>query len=370
MASDVSVSELAPPGTRVAIGINVRGLLDSPLAKDLGGQEQDLAAKLAASRNLSGFDPLKDVDRVLILSTGAGDKAPTLIVVRGRFDVQRLAKDAKRYHDIPVIENAADGGSIALLDSATAIVGDAAQVQAAIDRRGSGAALDVDLMSRIDAAQSQYDIWGLGDCPDGLAAPAGGADVLRSIDRFAFGAALREGLALTAEIHAHSAGDAARMTAALSMIEAALEAQPKDSGFKFDLQSKDGTFQIALSVPEADLRKAIQAQRASVVSAVSKHFEGGLIQTVSAKETGADAEPVAAAAPEAALPLLAEPSTLPVLDAMTPPAPSVAAAPPQLEAEAMGLARMAAKMPVKPVSKTEIIKAPNGDTLVLKLPGK
>jgi hypothetical protein len=352
MASDVSVSEWAPPGTKVAIGINVRGLLNSPLAKDLGAQEQDLAAKLLASRNLNGFDPLKDVDRIWILSTGAGVKAPTLIVVRGRFDAEQLAKDARRYHDIPILEIGNDGASIALIDSETAIAGEKAQVEAAIDRRGSGAELDADLMSRIDAAQSQYDIWGLGDCPDGLAAPVGGGDALRSIDRFAFGAALRDGLSLTATIHARTSEGATQMTEVLGMIEAALKMQqPKDGGLKFDLQSENGTFQIALSVPEEELRKGIEKQRAAMVSGVSK------------------AESVAAKPAESTLPLLAEPPILPVLDSI-PEVPSVPAVQPQPEVEAKAVVPPAAKPPVKPEMKAEIVKAPNGDTLLLKLPGK
>jgi hypothetical protein len=323
MASDASISELAPPGTKVAIGVNVRGLLDSSLAKDLGDEVRGAASALAAGQNLAGFDPLRDVDRVLILATNADGKVPPLIVLRGRFDVEQLAHGAKRYHDVPVIDDAkGTAGAIGLIDGETAIVGELAQVEAAIERRGSGAPVDADLISRIDAAWPRYDVWGLGDCPEGLAGPGDAAQAIPAIDRFSFGATVRQGLELTAEIHPRSAGDGARMTSLLGMFETALKAQqPKDSGAKFDVQSENGTFRISVTVPDEDLRKAIAAQRASLAAAVSKRARG----------EG---------------PAAARPATLPVREAKAP-----------------------APVAPRPQAKTQIVTAPNGDTLYLKLPG-
>jgi hypothetical protein len=379
MASDAPVSQLAPPGTKVAIGVNVRGLLDSPLAKDLGGQERDIAAKMTAAGALKGIDPLKDVDQVMLLSTGEGDQPPTLVILRGRFDVDKLAQGASRYHDVPVLEEGSGARTaMGLLDGETAILGETAQVRAAIDRLGSDAQLDAGLMSRIETARSQYDIWGIGDCPDGLGAPAPGAEALRSIDRFTFGAALRQGLQLTAEVHARSTEDAAKMEAALSMLEAALKArQPKDSAAEFALHSDNGTFQVSLVVPEEELRKGIEAQRASLAAAVSRHTEPAM-----------PAEPaIAPPPPEAALPAVPEPATLPVLEAMTPPAPSVtslqhthpevvAKVPasslpslPSAEPEMVATAPAPPRVAARPASRTEIVKAPNGDTIYVKLPG-
>jgi hypothetical protein len=222
-------------------------------------------------------------------------------------------------------------------------------VREAIDRRGSGAQLDAALKSRMDEAQSKYDVWGIGDCPDGLTAKGDAAEALRSIDRFSFGAALHEGLELTAELHARSTGDAAKMTAALSILEAALKAQqPKDSGTKFDLHSEDGSFRISLAMSDEDLRKAIATQQTWVTSAASNRTEG---------------DPAPVAAPEAALPAVAGPATLPVLEAMTPPAPSI------IVPEAVQPVPVAPKPAVKPKNQAEIIKAPNGDTMFVKLPG-
>jgi hypothetical protein len=327
MAAEIPLGELAPPGTKVAIGINVRGLVDAPVVKSLGNQAQNLGAKLAATGHLTGFDPLKDLDQILILSTGEGDKAPMLAVLRGRFDLQQLAPGTTRYHDVAMIDvgyaaGPAAGGAMALLDGEIALAGDRAQVQAAIDRRGSGARLNAELASRIDSMRMRYDIWAIGDCPEGLAGPPGAAEALRSVDRFSFGAALRQGAEVVAEVHARLPEDAAKIQVAMGLLESALKAQqPADSAAKFDLHAEDGNFQILLSIPEGELEKAVEMQRKMLVSAVSKGWQ-----------------PKAMPAPARVVP---EPEHVQ-------PQPLRAA---------------------KPPIRTYITRGPNGDTTFVRLPG-
>ena len=123
-AAEVSVAELAPPGTKVVAGINVRGLLNSSLAKEIGTQERDLAAKFTAKGNLTGFDPFKDLDQVFVFLTGTDDKALILAVARGRFEVETLAHGARRYKDIPVIGDGAGSNPVfAVLNAETAKIG-------------------------------------------------------------------------------------------------------------------------------------------------------------------------------------------------------------------------------------------------------
>jgi hypothetical protein len=348
MASDAPVSEWAPPGTKVAIGVNVRGLLDSSLAKDLGGEVRGTASMLAAAPSLAGLDPLRDIDRVLILATSAGSKGPSLIVLSGRFDVERLARGATRYRDVPIIRDTkGPDAAIGLIDGETAIVGELAQVEAAIDRRGSGAQLDADLMARIDAAWSRYDVWGLGDCPEGLVAAGNSTDPLNGFDRFSFGATLRQGLELTAEIHPRTRGDEVKMAMALSMIEAAIQQQqPKDSGARIDVHSDNGTLRISVAVPEADLRKAIEAQRGSLASSVSAGLRGaGPAPSRVLEAIGSPARPATRIQPNRVQPAIVQP-----------PQPAVVYGAPLWIAP-------------QPAAKLQIVKAPDGDTMYVKLPG-
>jgi hypothetical protein len=94
-----------PEDTQTIINVNVRQLLDSPIVKKnflemaqeaLRGQDQvqDILKDL-------GFDPFKDLDRVIIASPGGTEKDRGLVIVHGRFDVAKFkakGEDAAKDH--------------------------------------------------------------------------------------------------------------------------------------------------------------------------------------------------------------------------------------------------------------------------------
>ncbi|HUA59258.1 MAG TPA: hypothetical protein VML19_10920 [Verrucomicrobiae bacterium] len=351
MASDVSVLELAPAGTNAAIGINVRGLLDSPMAKEIktAAAGHKGFSGLPGAPKIDGFDPFKDLDQLVVFVQSGSGKPSTLLVLTGRFDVEKMGAGAKKYHDVPLLE-ASQGQVLAVLDGATGIYGEQELVQQAIDRRGSGTQLGADLAARIDAARQKYDAWGLGEFPDGIAVPGEAESMFRSIDRFSFGASLRQGLELNLEAHAKSPEDASKIAAALSLLETAIKAAPKNGdGTKFEVHSDNGTFQIAVSVPQ----EALEAQHSALAGLFSGDMKGEgtpspqpLVDAATAPPVAAD--PLAPLALES--PIQAVPPAPVVPEPETPPAPKPA-------------------VPVKPSNKPVIFKAPNGDTMVLKLPG-
>jgi hypothetical protein len=88
-----------PEDTETVINLNVRQILDSPLIKKhaleaaqeaLRGNDhiQDILKDL-------GFDPFKDLDRVLIAAPGGTDKDRGLVIVRGRFDLDKFKAKAE-----------------------------------------------------------------------------------------------------------------------------------------------------------------------------------------------------------------------------------------------------------------------------------
>jgi hypothetical protein len=253
-AADAVLPNFIPADTKVVMGFQVRRILDSPVGKSMATD----AAKVPTAQ-LAGIDFLKDVDEVLVATTAAGQNPPALLVLKGRFHVT----PGKRYHGVSIAEDPAHATAlVAILNESTAIAGEAEQVHAAIDRRGRGAPAAA-LSARIQALADRYDIWGAGDH---LPKPAQ-AGQWDSVDGFSFGAALRQGLELTAEIHLRSAADAEKMTASLKPIEAMLKA--RSGSTKFDLQAKGGTLQLSLAVPEAELKKGIEAQKAAFAAALA-----------------------------------------------------------------------------------------------------
>jgi hypothetical protein len=95
-----------PADTEFYLSVNVREILDSPLVKKnalpslrdaLGSVEEvnDVLKDL-------GFDPFKDLDRIIVASPSSGDNDRGLIVVRGTFDVKKFqdkAADAAQNND-------------------------------------------------------------------------------------------------------------------------------------------------------------------------------------------------------------------------------------------------------------------------------
>ena len=264
------LADLLPADTQIAFGIKVHSVLNSELAKNLTAEMKGQTADWQKLIAMSGFDPLNDLDEVLIGSTGAGEKAPTLIVARGKFDIAKLAPNAEIYNGVPLVtsQNPKAEGVYGFLDETTAIAGDPATVKAAIDHRSEAAHLEAKLSAQIADYRNRYDVWAVVNRTDALSKlvanstnPA--AAGLESIDHFQFGLSMKQGLELAAEVHARTAKDADQLATTLQFLDAMTKAsQPKGAdGPKFAFKNEDGTLKISLAVSEADLEKSIQQQR-------------------------------------------------------------------------------------------------------------
>jgi hypothetical protein len=270
-AEQTALVDLLPADAQIAFGIKVHSVLNSELAKNLTAEMKGQTAEWQKLIALSGFDPLNDLDEVLIASTGAGEKAPTLIVARGKFDVAKLAANAEIYNGVPLVtsQNPKAPGVYGFLDETTAIAGDPDTVRAAIDHRGQAASLDAKLASQISEYRDRYDIWAVVNRPEGLAkfvpksnGPA--ASGLDSIDHFQFGLSVQKGLELAAEVHARTAKDAEQLSSTLQFLDAMTKAsQPSGSqGTKFAFaKGDDGTLKVTLAVSEEEIKKQIETQR-------------------------------------------------------------------------------------------------------------
>ncbi|HXK01548.1 MAG TPA: hypothetical protein VMS37_04045 [Verrucomicrobiae bacterium] len=255
--------DFLPPESKVLIGLSVRGLVNSPLLASLGDAKA-AASHLTSTGPLAGLNLLKDIDDVIIATSGEGDNPPALLVVRGRFSPTLMPATAKPYHGVPVLEDAKSAnGTFALLDAATIIGGDLKMVHAAIDRRGKDSAIAPVLAERVRTLESRYDVWGVGEVPKGIHSSQAPSPELEAIDRFEFGASLRSGLEVAAQIHVRSAKDAEKLMQSMKLIEMMLSAQAKPgNGTKIDIQSDQENIKLSLLISEEDLKKGIEAQKA------------------------------------------------------------------------------------------------------------
>jgi hypothetical protein len=288
-AGDLAL-DLLPANTKVVFGMRVPAIVESALFKDAGTGAQKLSEEWLKLVATTGFDPLHDIDEVLMASPADNEKAAALIVLRGRFDLARMGAGATRYHGVAMVAGGKGGNSVlALLDEATAVAGDAPAVRAAIDRRGHGAPLDAQLAEHVQMLRERFDIWGTGGSPNGFVAPTGNREELVSMDRFEFGVRLSQGFELRAEIHARSPKDAEKLAASMESLKAMLAMMNgrEPAAPKIDVQVKDGTVRIALAISDDDLKKAIAAQRGMPTPTVTPKVAptGGLPVIVSMETT-------------------------------------------------------------------------------------
>ncbi len=278
--------DLLPPGTRILIGCSLRSLADSPLLKglstDIGKVDFSQAkASFGDAAGWAGVNPLKDLDSIVLAADGSGKNARGLAVLRGRFPAEPQ-KNARIYRGVPVLEDPKDPSrSLAVLDTGTAIAGSAAEVRAAIDRRGKAPALVPKIAARFAELAASFDFWGVGDLPDGITPATAPTKELQSIDYFEFGATLRDGLRFRGEFHVKTAQQAAEMQSSLQMIEAMLKAKSPAGGGTFDLRVENGSLKLELFVPEAELRKAMVAQKGNLAGILQRGI--GMSQAVAAQ---------------------------------------------------------------------------------------
>src|SRR5688572_12877223 len=224
-AADASLATYFPPDTKAVVGIRLRPLIDAGLFQ--GAKTSNLFEKTP----LAGFDPLKDLDEILIGTNGVGEKPPAIMVLRGRLPLEQLSRDAVRYKDIAILESREHPqGIVALIDGTTAIAGEPDQVRAAIDRIGQSTLAEPSWVTRMETLRGSCAIWGFGEGLDTVGAPGD----LSSIDRFEFGVALDRGLRLAAEFHVRTPEAAEKMAASLKMIEVMMQGQKqpvKNAGF-------------------------------------------------------------------------------------------------------------------------------------------
>jgi hypothetical protein len=299
-AADSPLPDFLSPDTRVAFGIDVRHVVDSKVGQSVTADAHSMGKDWLKLVPLVGFDPLHDVDEVLVASPGGAQNAPVLIVAWGRFNLESFAKGAKKYKGVPVIEGpAGSASSLALLDENTALIADLPELHAAIDRRGKGATIDSSLAERIGGLRGHFDIWGVGDRPEGFVpAPAeGDTKGFESVDRFHFGLMVSHGLEFVGEVHARESKDVEKLVTAVQFLETMVKMQQQSAGAsptpKLEVHAEEGTLRLSFALSEEDLQKAIDSQRAALKAVA------GQAPQVSGQDAPPDLKTVEAKAPEA-----------------------------------------------------------------------
>jgi hypothetical protein len=302
-AADPGLLSLAPPDAKVALGANLSQFMASPLGRFVFSQVQTSDPQLQQFIQATGFDPLHDLQEVLIASSGVQKENRGVVLVKGRFDPSRLTAFAQQsgaaiqtYNGVQVMAGKQKtDGWFAFLDSTTVAAGDAQGVQAVIDRRGAPSRLDRKLRARIDTASSMYDFWAVSIAPPAeLAANVpqeqlGGVmqgDVLKGVLETSGGVKFGPDITMAGEALTRSDKDATALTDVarffIGMAQMSAQKDPKAAASmaflqKIQLTTQGNIARLSLTVPETDLESFIQqAQAAAKQQAAAAAKKGAL----------------------------------------------------------------------------------------------
>jgi len=295
-AADPDMMKLVMPDASMVMEVNIAKIMASPIGSAMReavhqGVASQVQAKLAQEKPelqerialLTSIDWSQQVQDV-VLAGGAGKSAPALIIVRTSLDPARIQAlkaftgNMTEYQGVPILVSDKPGnGVFAFLDNSIVLVGQMADVQSAIRRRGQHAALPAALAAQV-AKYSGYDIWaaaaGTFPAPAPLAGPAAkapaeaaAAQYLAKVAGFNGGLSLSPDFELAADVEARTEKAAAEMAEGLRWVNSTVKSQAKSAGqagsglegLKYQVNGKH--ILLSLHVPEEQIRAGLRQMR-------------------------------------------------------------------------------------------------------------
>jgi hypothetical protein len=177
-AADPMLLNLVMPDAKVVAGVNVQQAKGTPFGQYVLNLMQTNDAHLQQLVTLTGFDPRRDVNELLVASDGQPQSHTGLALARGTFDGAKITGVATQhgavtevYGNVTIIEDPKQEGGMAFLNSTTVAAGDIASVKGAIDRQTMAQPLPTALQMQINQWSTSQDAWGISAVPPSSLAP-------------------------------------------------------------------------------------------------------------------------------------------------------------------------------------------------------
>jgi hypothetical protein len=285
-AADPRLLSLAMPDATVLAGVNVDQAKATPfgqfvLTTLLQTQDQ----RLQQLATLTGFDPRRDVNELLLASTSAPGSKTGLALARGVFDPDKIAAAAQSaaaavetYGGVSIIEDPQHQNGFAFLDSTLVVAGDLANVKAVIDRRHGGPTISAKLAAQASQLSSTQDAWAISTVPPSTlqppaaAPPAAGADLqnaLQKIESASGGVKFGSVVVLTGQAQAatpqdaSSLGDVLQLFVNMAQLQAAKRPEAAALAQSLVVSTQGSTVKITLSLPEGQFQQLVKPKAAA-----------------------------------------------------------------------------------------------------------
>jgi hypothetical protein len=171
-AADSQLLNLVMPDAKVLAGVNVTQAKSSPFGQYLLSQITAGNANLSQLTAVTGFDPTRDVNELLVASTAVPGAHTGLLTATGTFDTASLTSFAashggvtESYSGVTILEDPQKTHGVAFLTGSLMVAGDLPGVRAAIDRRANPAILPAAQVTQVQQLSGANDAWWLANTP-------------------------------------------------------------------------------------------------------------------------------------------------------------------------------------------------------------
>jgi hypothetical protein len=278
-AADPQLLNLVMPDVKVMADINVAQAKTSPFGQYVLLQiETQQLQQIAA---LTGFDPTKDVNELLVAGNGAAEHAG-LALAYGNFNVATITSfvalqkvPTETYRGVTIFEDPKKQGGLAFLSTSLVAAGDLVNVKAAIDRLSAPSILPASLLVEIGQLSAANDAWALTTVPPSSLKPSssapavpgvgnGAENVLGNVLSASGGIKFGANVVMTAQAQADTAQNATAITGLIqflvnmAQLKAAQEPQVQVLAKALTVSANGATVNISLTLPSAQFQELLQ----------------------------------------------------------------------------------------------------------------
>jgi hypothetical protein len=188
-AADPQLLNLVMPDAKVVAGVNVDQAKMSPMGQYILGQVNAQSnTHLQQITALTGFDPTRDVQEVLVATSANPNEKSGLFLARGSFDAARIAAAVvakggrtESYGGVNLLSDPKGEVAFAILNAVVVVAGDMANVKAAIDRQRTNSSLPAGVLARVNQWSTTQDAWAITTVPPTALTPAAGLPTIPGI---------------------------------------------------------------------------------------------------------------------------------------------------------------------------------------------
>lgn len=292
VAADPALLRMLPQDSMFIAGVNAEQIKTSRFGQFVLDQLKSEEQSMNNFISMTGFDPRRDLQELIVASSDARSHGKMLVVARGRFDASKIASFAashgvksQSYAGVEIMTHSqgkSKDGWLAVLDNSTALAGDEELVKAAIDRRKTAGTPQISqaTATKITDLSMRYDAWmisaSLARLADDFKSPqVGGAmngNFMQGMENVMGGVRFGATVELMAEATMRSEKDAQAMVDVVKFLTGMMQLNsedPKAAEFarlteKMDLKATGTQFKLSMMIPE-DVLEGILKPAARVV---------------------------------------------------------------------------------------------------------